>query len=40
VPFDVAFSLEKHERLAWIVIFGTLAGQRFDWSTETWIEES
>jgi hypothetical protein len=37
VPFDVAFSLPERERLAWVVIFGTLAGQTFDWSIEKWV---
>lgn len=36
VPFDVAFSLSPAERLAFTVIFGTLAGRRFDWSRLAW----
>ncbi len=38
VPFDVAFSLGERERLAWVVIIGTLHGKTFDWRTETWLE--
>jgi hypothetical protein len=38
VPFDVAFSLGERERLAWVVVFGTLAGRTFDWATEKWLE--
>jgi hypothetical protein len=40
VPFDVAFSLTQRERLAWVVVMGTLHGRVFDWSTETWVEET
>jgi hypothetical protein len=36
VPFDVAFSLSSAERLAFVVILGTLAGRRFDWSRLAW----
>jgi hypothetical protein len=36
VPFDVAFSLQRDERLAYVVIFGTLDGRVFDWKTMTW----
>ena len=39
MPFDVAFALPVRERLAWVVIFGTLAGRVFDWSTEQWIAD-
>ena len=39
VPFDVAFSLDPRERLAWVVIMGRLAGGVFDWSTETWLPQ-
>ncbi len=37
VPFDVAFSLRKAERLHWVVIIGRLHGGRFDWSSERWL---
>jgi hypothetical protein len=37
VPFDVAFSLGQRERLAWVVIIGTMLGRQFDWSTEQWL---
>jgi len=36
VPFDVAFSLPSDERLAWIVILGTLDGRTFDWDRLCW----
>lgn len=38
VPFDVAFTLPPHERLAWIVAVGTLQGRQFDWATLSWNE--
>ncbi len=37
VPFDVAFSLDKHERLHWVVAIGTLNGRDFDWSAQRWV---
>jgi hypothetical protein len=40
VPFDVAFSLPEHERLAWVVIMGTIDGGVFDWSIEQWREQA
>jgi hypothetical protein len=36
VPFDVAFSLPQAERLACVVILGTLDGRVFDWGSMTW----
>ena len=36
VPFDVAFSLDPDERLAWVVVFGTLDGGEFDWQAREW----
>jgi hypothetical protein len=36
VPFDIAFSLDEAERLAFIVALGTLSGRQFDWSTVSW----
>jgi hypothetical protein len=36
VPFDVAFSLAPEERLAWIVVLGTLDGRTFDWDALSW----
>ena len=36
VPFDVAFSLDPDERLAWVVALGTLEGGEFDWRTRSW----
>jgi hypothetical protein len=39
VPFDVAFSLDELDRLAWVVIFGEFEGQRFNWGTGRWEEQ-
>ncbi len=36
VPFDVAFSLPADERLAWVVVIGTLDGRSFDWQAHCW----
>ncbi len=36
MPFDVAFSLPDDERLAYVVVFGTLSGHIFDWQTMRW----
>lgn len=36
MPFDVAFSLPADERLAWVVILGTLDGRHFDWQSQSW----
>jgi len=36
VPYDVALGLDAVERMAYIVIFGELAGYRFDWRRLTW----
>jgi hypothetical protein len=38
VPFDVAFSLEWEERLAFVVALGRLDGGEFDFSTLSWKE--
>jgi hypothetical protein len=38
VPFDVAFSLPADERLAWVVVFGTLDGGEYDWQALRWKE--
>ena len=38
MPFDVAFSLDDDERMAWVVVFGTLSGRRFDWISMSWDE--
>jgi hypothetical protein len=39
VPFDVAFSLNAQERLAWIVALGSLDGRAFDWNVMAWGED-
>jgi hypothetical protein len=36
VPFDVAFSLPPDERLAYVVVLGTLDGRTFDWQAMRW----
>lgn len=36
VPFDVAFSLDAVERLAWVVVFGEFSGLHFNWETRSW----
>ena len=36
IPFDVAFSLDPYERLAWIVVLGSQKGAKFNWDTLTW----
>lgn len=36
MPFDVAFSLDEEERLAFVVAIGTLDGREFEWSSLTW----
>lgn len=36
VPFDVAFSLDDEERLAWTVIIGQLKGLTFNWISRSW----
>jgi len=38
VPFDVAFSLEPDERLAWIVVMAGFDGHRYDWERGGWDE--
>jgi hypothetical protein len=38
VPFDVAFSLPADERLAWVVVIGTLDGRSFNWQAHCWKE--
>ncbi len=36
IPFDVAFSLDPVERLAWVVIFGEFNGLTFNWDSQSW----
>lgn len=36
VPYDVAFGLEAAERMAYVVVVGTLAGLKFDWQSLQW----
>lgn len=31
VPFDVAFSLQERERLAFAIAFSSFEGRKFDW---------
>ena len=35
-PFDVAFSLERAEQRAWVIVFGELAGRRWDYEGGHW----
>jgi hypothetical protein len=39
IPFDVAASLEDHERLSACVVLGELSGQSWDWDTLRWREQ-
>ena len=37
VPFDVAFSLPRGERRVWVIVMGTVLGQReYDWRAGEW----
>lgn len=36
IPFDVAFSLETGEAVAWAVNLGEQLGGTFDWDTMQW----
>jgi len=36
VPYDVAFSLPEDERIAHVIVLGTLSGHVFNWSTFCW----
>lgn len=36
VPFDVSFSLEPYERLAYCVTFGEFEGNKWDWQAMAW----
>ena len=36
VPFDVAFSLDGAERLAWVVTLGELEGRRWSHGAGEW----
>ncbi len=36
VPFDVAFSLDRTTRLAFVVAIGTLKGEVYDWNERKW----
>ncbi len=38
VPFDVAFSLDPADRLAWVVAIGRLDGREYDFATMSWKE--
>ena len=38
MPFDVAFGLPEDERLAFVVVLGSLEGREFDWNTLSWKE--
>jgi hypothetical protein len=38
VPYDIAFGLGEAERIAYVVKFGNLDGQEFDWKAVRWID--
>jgi len=38
VPWDVAWSLEDGDVLAYCVAFGTFEGNEFDWQSMKWVE--
>jgi hypothetical protein len=40
VPFDVAFSLESHEIIAWNIILGQLDGRVWDWRAMNWKKDT
>jgi len=40
VPFNVAFDLPADERLAFIVVMGTLDGRQFDWENLSWLPDA
>lgn len=39
MPFDIAFSLPPDERLAFVVVMGTLDGRVFDWDRLGWKDD-
>jgi hypothetical protein len=38
VPFDVAFSLNDIDRLAYEIILGRMEGNEWDWGSMGWAE--
>jgi hypothetical protein len=38
VPYEVAFALDEAERMAHVVVFGSLDGHAFDWRRLRWFE--
>lgn len=36
VPFDVAWSVEDEEAMAWAIIFGQMDGNQWDWNLMRW----
>jgi hypothetical protein len=36
VPYDVAFSLDEVERMAYVVVFGEFSGLRYNWKLLRW----
>ena len=39
VPFDVAFSLDSVDRMAYSIIFGQMEGNVWDWSRMVWSKD-
>ncbi len=36
MPYDIAFTLPSDERIAYVIIMGTLSGHIFDWHAMRW----
>ena len=36
VPYDVAFSLDPVDRMAYTIIFGQMEGKQWDWNSLSW----
>jgi len=36
VPYDVVFGLDDAERMAYVVVLGSLDGAKFDWRRLRW----
>lgn len=40
VPWDVAMNMSRGTRWAFLVIFGELNGNRFNWDAMQWVENN
>ena len=36
IPFDVAFSLEDHEVMAYAIVLGIIDGGKWSWASMSW----